>query len=232
MTAPPTVFHVDDDLPVRRKLESLLQSVNLPVEGYETVAEFLARCGPERSGCLVVDLRLPDQSGLELLRCCARQGIHLPAIILTGHGEVALAVEAMKLGAIDFLEKPCSDHCRLESIRKALALDGRRRQERARQQQTARRLVLLSSGERDVLRLMLAGNGYKAIAAELAISYKTVEARRAKIMQKMGCETLAHLLALVLSYQYWCSSLPPWEQESPFQKPSPAEPLLRLGRLD
>jgi FixJ family two-component response regulator len=231
MTAPPTVFHVDDDGLVRRELAILLQSVGLPSEGYETVAQFLAACGPERPGCLVVALRLPDQSGLDLLRHCCRQGIHLPAVVLTGHGEVPLAVEAMKLGAVDFLEKPCSDHTLLGSIRNALTLDGQRRQERARQMQTAHRLALLSPGERDVLRLMLAGKGYKTIAAELSISYKTVEARRAKIMHKMSCETLAGLLAFVLSYQYWCGSLPSWERESLFPRPGPAESLLRPWRL-
>jgi len=213
MPARPTVFHLDEDAPTRGRLEALLGSVNLPLASYRTAALFLAACAPEQPGCLVLEVRLPDQDGLDLLRDCSRRGICMPALILTGHGAVPLAVEAMKRGVVDFLEKSCSDHVLLSGIQQALALDALRRPERVRQQRTSANLSQLKPAEMDVLRLLLAGQGYKQTAADLGVSPKTVESRRAKIMQKMGCETPAELLARVLSYKYWYTSLTPWDRE-------------------
>lgn len=213
MTVPPTVFHIDNDLPMRRRVEGLLRSVGLPVEGYVTVAQFLTAWQPDRPGCLMVDVQPHNQSALDLLGGCTEKKIYLPVIALSDHPAVSLAVKAMKKGALDFLEKPCSDQRLLDSVRHALVLDAQQREERTRHRQTAARLALLAPGERDVLQLMLVGKGYKVIAGELKVSYKTVEARRARVMQKMGCETLAELLAAVLSFRYWCASQPHGEQE-------------------
>jgi FixJ family two-component response regulator len=150
---------------------------------------------------------------LALLHACAGRGVFLPAVFLAAGATVTQAVEALKQGAADELPTPGPDQALRDSIREAMALDARLRPERDRHRQTAERLGWLTAGERDVLRRMLAGKGYKSIAAELEVSYKTVEARRAKIMQKMVCETLAELLALVLSYQYWWASRPAWERD-------------------
>jgi two-component system, LuxR family, response regulator FixJ len=224
----PVVFHVDGDPVWHRKLGALARSVGLPVESYETAGQFLAAARSEQPGCLVAEARLPDQSGLELVRNCARQGLFLPPILLTAYSEVPLAVEAMKLGLVDFIEKPCGDQKLLDCVRRALALDYRRRQERARQQLTADRLALLKPPETEVLGLLLAGNGHKAIAAELKISVKTVESRRAKLMDKLECESLAELLGKVLNWQFWCATLAAWEVAEP---PSQSDSSFRLGGL-
>jgi FixJ family two-component response regulator len=213
MSSPPTVFHADPDGEARTGLAVLCRSARLPVEGFETGAQLLAVCRPERAGCLVLEARLPDQSGLDLLGCCGSQGIFLPVVFLAADASVPVAVEAMKRGAVDFLLKPCDERALLDGVRQALAVDAHSRPERARHQRTARLLALLKPGERNVLGRMLAGLGYKTIASELAISVKTVEVRRSKIMDKLGCETLAELLELLLSYRFWRESRPAWEVE-------------------
>jgi FixJ family two-component response regulator len=205
------VYHVDGDPVWLRKVDALVRSVGLPIESYETGSQFLSCARPDQPGCLVTEARLPDLSGLDLVRRGARLGLFLPPIVLTAYAEVPLAVEAMKLGLVDFLEKPCSDQVLLDRIRSTLALDTRRRQERVRHQETAERLALLKPPETDVLRLLLVGKAYKAIACDLKISVKTVEARRSKLMEKMACESLAQLLAKVLSWQYWCATQAVWE---------------------
>lgn len=201
MAGEPTVYHVDDDNLFRRALELLVESVQVGYAGYSSAQAFLESPRSDNPSCLVTDVRMPGLSGMELLRHCSARGIHMPIIVCTGHAEVTLAVASMKAGAFDFFEKPVRNQALLESIQSALLLDGQCRQERARHQKTADRLLTLTPGEEAVLNRILLGMGYKEIAKELQVSSKTVEARRARLLEKMACETVAELLAVVLSYR-------------------------------
>jgi FixJ family two-component response regulator len=196
-----TVFVVDDDAAVRKSLSLLVQSVQLPVETYETAQAFLDAYDPSRPGCLVLDLRMPAVSGLELQQRLASQNVHLPVIFISAHGDLPTAVAAMRAGALDFLEKPFRSQVLLDRIHQALERDARRREVEQRRAETAELLTTLTSLERAVLDLMAAGKPYKTIARELGISYKAVEGRRARIMKKMKAENLSELLQRMLSYR-------------------------------
>ncbi len=196
-----TVFVVDDDAAVRKSLSLLVQSVQLPVETYETAQAFLDAYDPSRPGCLVLDLRMPGVSGLELQQRLASQNVHLPVIFISAHGDLPTAVAAMRAGALDFLEKPFRSQVLLDRIHQALERDARRREVDQRRAETAELLTTLTSLERAVLDLMAAGKPYKTIARELGISYKAVEGRRARIMKKMKVDNLSELLQRMLSYQ-------------------------------
>jgi FixJ family two-component response regulator len=196
-----TVFVVDDDAAVRKSLSLLVQSVQLPVETYETAQAFLDTYDPSRPGCLVLDLRMPGVSGLELQQRLASQNVPLPVIFISAHGDLPTAVAAMRAGALDFLEKPFRSQVLLDRIHQALERDARRREVERRRAETAELLTTLTSLERAVLDLMAAGKPYKTIARELGISYKAVEGRRARIMKKMKVDNLSELLQRMLSYQ-------------------------------
>jgi RNA polymerase sigma factor (sigma-70 family) len=198
MSSTPTVFVVDDDPAVRDSLRLLLQSAHLPVATFASAQEFLAGYDRAAPGCLVLDVRMPGQSGLELQEELAARGLSLPVIIITGHGDVPMAVRAMKLGAVDFIEKPYNAQVLLERVRHALQEDARRRQEEAERTARTARLNLLTPREREVLRLLAAGKATKGIAALLGISRRTVEVHRAKIMQKMQVESIAALIRIAL----------------------------------
>jgi two-component system response regulator FixJ len=198
MSRQPTVFVVDDDAAVRKSLRWLLESVSLPVETFATGQEFLDAFDPDRPGCLVVDVRLPEMSGLELQERLAARGATLPAIVITAHGDVPMAVRAMKGGAIDFLEKPFSDQLLLDRVQQALRLDSQVRQQRERQGQVVARLNLLTPREREVLERVVQGKSNKVMAAELDISTKTVEAVRARLMRKMQADSVADLVRMAL----------------------------------
>jgi two-component system, LuxR family, response regulator FixJ len=189
----PTVFVVDDDQAVRKSLDVLIRSVGLKVETYESAQSFLAGCDPERPGCLVLDVRMPGMSGLELQKTLKEQGIGLPVIMITGHGDVPIAVRAMKAGAVEFIEKPFSKQLLLEHIHEAIAQDARQREEQSKQSAIETRLAQLSPRERQVMELVVAGKVSKQIAAELGLSKKTVDVHRAHMMQKMGVESVAEL---------------------------------------
>jgi FixJ family two-component response regulator len=198
---PPTVFVIDDDPAVRKSLRLLIQSVNLPVETYESGQEFLDRIDGSRPGCVILDLRMPGISGLELQQRLAVRHITMPIIFISGHGDLPSAVSAMRAGAVDFLEKPFRGQALLDRVHQALRQDAQRRELEINQAETAARLALLTPPERAVLDLMAAGKPYKAIAKELGISYKAVEGRRARIMKKMQADSMPELIQRVLAFQ-------------------------------
>lgn len=195
----PTVFVVDDDASMLKGLRLLMKSVGLKVETYQKGQEFLDSYDPARPGCLVLDVRMPDMSGLELQETLGKNNIPIPVIIITGYGEVPTAVSAMKRGAVDFLEKPFNDQVLVDQIQKAIAKDAQSRQAKTQQQAVSVRLALLSAREREVMDLVIAGKLNKVIARELGISPKTVEFHRSHIMKKMKVHSVAELVALVIS---------------------------------
>ena len=194
----PTVFVVDDDRAMRDSLSWLLDSVGLRVRSYATAAEFLADHDPAQPGCLVLDVRMPGMSGLDLQAELARRGVELPPIVITGHAEVSMAVRAVKAGAIDFIEKPFSDQLLLDRVRQALQIDLEAREVRRRREDARRRLATLTAREREVLNLVVAGKANKEIASELGVSPKTVEVHRAHVMSKMCVDSLAELIRITL----------------------------------
>jgi FixJ family two-component response regulator len=195
-----TVFVVDDDVAVRQSLSLLIRSMGLSVESFESAQAFLSSCDPERSGCLVLDIRMPGMSGLEMQEELHRRSIDLPVIFITGHGDVAMAVRAMKLGAVDFIEKPFNDQQLLDRINQALEVDRAARAARAERATLASRIELLSPREREVMDRIVAGQANKVIAIELGLSERTVEIHRAKVMTKTGARSLAELVTMVNRY--------------------------------
>ena len=199
MTPEPTVFIVDDDDAVRRFLSGLIESVELRVEAFGSARYFLEAYEPGRPGCLVLDVRMPGMSGLELQRALADQAIDLPVIILTGHGNVQLAVHAMKAGAIDFVEKPFDNELLLDRIQKAVAENVRAGSERIKRIEITERMQLLTPREREVLDLVVAGQTNKGVARHLDISEKTVEIHRANVMRKMQAKSLPDLVKMAIN---------------------------------
>jgi len=194
------VVHViDDDEAARQSLAFLLRAHDIEVKTYESAAVFLSTAGQLEPGCIVTDVRMPEISGIDLLRRLKELKIFLPAIVVTGHGDVALAVEAMKIGAADFLEKPFDDAAMLNAVRSALARrddDSRREAERAG---INARLAALSKREREVLEGLVAGQANKQIAFDLGISPRTVEIYRANLMTKMQAASLSKLVRMALT---------------------------------
>jgi two-component system response regulator FixJ len=192
------VHVVDDDEAVRESLAFLLGSADMPNRTYASAEHFLAVLPDLKSGCVVTDVRMPGMSGLDLLNHLNETKSSLPVIVITGHGDVPLAVEAMKLGAVDFIEKPFDDEVLVASIRTALArveTGGQRQSERA---DATERIERLSSREHDVLRGLVAGKPNKTIAFDLGISPRTVEVYRANVMTKMQASSLSELVRLSL----------------------------------
>jgi FixJ family two-component response regulator len=200
-----TVFVVDDDQAVRESLHMLIRSVGMSVETYPGAREFLDRYNGGQPGCLVLDVRMPGMSGLEMQRHLKEAGVDIPIIIITGHGDVPIAVRAMKDGALEFLEKPFSKQLLLEHIRKALQLDGRRRASSAQRSNIQLRVDSLTDRERQVMALIVEGKASKQVAADLGISKKTVDVHRAHVMEKMQVESLAELVELVVSLRQGAS---------------------------
>jgi FixJ family two-component response regulator len=193
-----TVFILDDDASMRDSLRWLIQSVGLPVEAYASATDFLAKYDPERSGCLVLDVRMRGMSGLELQEELARRGITIPVIIVTGHADVPMAVRAMKSGALDFLEKPFSDQALLDRIQRAIEIDRNARRSRDERADVLSRLSVLTRREREIVDLLVDGKANKEIAAELGLSTRTVEGHRAHIMDKVGATSFAELVRMTL----------------------------------
>ena len=195
----PTVFVVDDDAAVRDSLRMLLKSVGLPVEVFESGQEFLDADRDDRPGCLVLDIRMPGMSGLELqVKLNERHSI-LPIIFITGHGDVPMAVEAMQAGAVDFIQKPFRDQDLLDRIGQALEKDAAARQQLAERSAIERRLATLTPRETEVLRLVVAGKANKVIAGDLNLSQRTVEIHRARVMEKMRAQSIAHLVRMTVA---------------------------------
>jgi len=197
----PTVFVVDDDPAVRESLSFLMGSVGIRVETFANAQAFLDGYSDAREGCLILDVRMSGMSGLELQEKLQSLGSRLPIIVVTGYGDVAMAVRALKRGALDFIEKPFTDQELLERINGALDVDQRNRNRDAMCREVEERIGHLTRRERQVMDLVVAGKANKAIAHELDLSPKTVEVHRARMMEKMGTASLAELLRTVLVYQ-------------------------------
>jgi two-component system, LuxR family, response regulator FixJ len=204
---PAKVFVIDDDAAVRESLRWLIESTDLAVETFASAGDFLARARPGAAsatpGCIVTDVRMPGPSGLDLLSELARRAVTLPVVVITGHGDVPMAVKAMKLGAFDFVEKPIDDQHFLAIVQKAVSHSrlpaAARPKLAAAAVQVRERLERLSQRERQVLDLIVDGRPNKAVAHALNISEKTVEAHRAKIMDKMAARSFAALVRDVVT---------------------------------
>lgn len=195
----PTVFIVDDDDAVRDSLQILLTVEGYRIETFESGVAFLEAFGAGRPGCLLADVRMPDMSGLDLQEILNERHASLPVIIMTGHGDVPMAVRVMKAGAVDFIEKPFSDTSILDGVRRALAQAGRAAADRTFAADATARLEALTPREREVLDRLVAGRPNKVIAFELGISPRTVEIHRARVMEKMQADSLSHLVRLALA---------------------------------
>jgi FixJ family two-component response regulator len=195
----PTVFVVDDDVAVCEGLQALLESEGLRSATYLSAEAFVAAYRPGQPGCLVLDIRMHGMNGLELQAWLARQQFGLPVIIISGHGNIPMTVQAMQTGALDFLEKPVDPQLLLERIRVALDAEQRTRGEQAQRRALAERLACLTPRERHVLERVVAGKANKEIAAELGVSVKTVEAHRRQVMLKMGVTKAVALAKLVMN---------------------------------
>lgn len=201
MTRPaykPVVCVVDDDDAFRDSLVWLLQSAGYAVTAYASADALLQSWPPERAGCMLLDIRMPGLSGLELQAELARRGYSAPVVFVTGHGDVPMAVGAMQKGAYHFLEKPFSDHVLLDIVARALKADAQTHAERARRFTVAARLERLTPRERDVMDCVVAGKLNKVTADELGVSVKTVEAHRSQLMKKLEVDSTAELVRLLI----------------------------------
>ncbi len=196
MSTERVVHIVDDDEGVRRSLAFLLSSAGLPVRLYDSATAFLVALASIQGGCLITDMRMPDMTGLELLRELRAKALSLPAIVITGHGDVPLAVEAMKAGAVDFIEKPFEERAILDAVRAALERCGD--EDTGDRAAVAGKLALLSERERQVLDGLISGHPNKTIAHELGISPRTVEVYRANLMAKMQAKSLSELIRMAI----------------------------------
>jgi two-component system response regulator FixJ len=199
-----TIFIIDDELSVRNALRCLFESVHFNVKAYESAHAFLKEYDDDIHGCLVIDVRMPIMSGLELLEHLNVQKVKLPVIMISGHGDIQMAVRAMKLGAVDFILKPFNDQCLLEIVQAQTnkSLSTREQDDKSAIQLINERMALLSERERQVMHLIAEGKLNKEIAFKLSISMSTVEAHRANIMRKMQVRNLAQLLKLYLKAQF------------------------------
>jgi|HubBroStandDraft_6_1064221.scaffolds.fasta_scaffold308067_2 two-component system response regulator FixJ len=198
-TPQPTVYIVDDDQATRKSLRWLVETLGVPVQTYHCAVSFLDAYDRSMPGCLVLDMMMPGMNGLELQRELNERGIDIPVIVLTGYADVATAVRTLKGGAVEFLEKPFNDDVLLEQIRLALALDAKRRSERGEREVVRDRMARLTPRESEILDLVVEGLSSKEIAGRLTVSFKTVEAHRAKVMKKMEAESVAQLVRIVVS---------------------------------
>ena len=199
MSGEPIIFIVDDDAAMRDSLDILLKSQGHLVRSFESAVAFLASDAPSQTGCVLADVRMPQMDGLELQEKLKEQGSSLPVILMTGHGDVPLAVRAMKAGAIDFLEKPFEESDLAESIRRGLEHARAAGEADASARAAGERLMQLTERERQVLDLLVAGKPNKVIAHELSISPRTVEIHRARVMEKMCARSLADLVRMTLA---------------------------------
>jgi FixJ family two-component response regulator len=194
--ADPIVFVVDDDASVRDAVKRLIASVGLRVETFGSTREFLAATRPEAPACLVLDVRLPDVSGLELQRDLAEANVHIPIIFITGHADVPMTVRAMKAGAVEFLTKPFRGQELLDAIQEAIAKDRLARSEQSQMTELRNRYDSLTPREKEVLKLVASGLLNKQVGAELGASELTIKTHRGRVMQKMEADSLADLVRM------------------------------------
>jgi FixJ family two-component response regulator len=199
---PALVYIVDDEEPVRDSLALLLRSVGIATRAFTDGGSFLAAYSGEMRGCVVVDVRMPRIGGLELQQELNRRGCTLPLIFMTGHGDVPMAVEAMRAGALDFVQKPFNDEDMIRRVQRALEQNERDRAVLEARDELQRRVAGLTPREREIADRIVAGDANKAIAIDLELSERTVELHRARIMQKMEARGLAHLVQMFLSLRH------------------------------
>jgi FixJ family two-component response regulator len=190
----PLIYLVDDDEAVRDSLGLLFASIGLAHEAYPSALDFLQHYDPKRLACLVADIRMPGLSGLELQQRLNEQHAELPIIFITGHGDVPMAVTAMKSGAADFVQKPFRDQDLIDRINKAIDLDRERRKTRAEKDEIRARIALLTPREKEVMQRVVRGQANKVIAMDLGVSQRTVELHRARVMRKLKMRSLAELV--------------------------------------
>ena len=190
------IFVIDDDPSMRDALEDLLRSIDLDVRVFKSTQEFLASGRPDVPGCLVLDVRIPGQGGLDLQRALAASGIDLPIVFITGHGDIPMAVQAIKAGAIDFLTKPFRDQELLDAIQAGVEQDRARRRDAGLMAELRKRLDTLTPRERQIMALVASGQPNKQIAAELEISEATVKFHRGQVMRKMQAKSLPELVRM------------------------------------
>jgi two-component system response regulator TtrR len=196
----PTAYVVDDDEAIRTLWRWLMESNGIAVQTFSTAAEFIAAYKAGGLACLVLDVRLPGMSGLELQDYLKHEGIEIPIVFVSGHGDVPTAVSAIKGGAVDFIQKPFGYREVLAIIRRAFERDAEIREKRAKRSQVTERVAALTEREREVMQRVIEGKLNKVIADELGISVKTVEFHRAKVMEKMGADSVAALVQLMMQY--------------------------------
>jgi two-component system, LuxR family, response regulator FixJ len=198
----PLVMVVDDDSGVRNAMRILLKSVGMESALYASAQEFLSAYQPGQPGCLVLDIRMPGMSGLELQQQLNLRGAVIPVIFMTGHGDIPMAVEAMQHGAFDFLQKPFRDQDLLDRIQRALVKDAERREALGEHSRIRSHLSSLTAREREVLDLMTLGKQNKAIAQDLGVSPRTIEIHRARVMEKMDAQSVAELVRMMLDLKH------------------------------
>jgi len=192
------IYVIDDDDAVRQSLEFLLKTAGITVRGFESAKAFLEILPEIHSGCIITDVRMPEVTGIDLLRRVKELELDIPVIVITGHGDVALAVEAMKIGAVDFLEKPFDDDLLLAAVRSALSSEADAAKRKAEHAEIHEKLAALSNRERQVLEGLVAGKANKMIAFDLGISPRTVEIYRANVMTKMAANSLSDLVRMAM----------------------------------
>jgi len=201
MGTEPTVFVVDDEPIIRTSLERLMQSVSLKVETFATASEFLDAYTTGQPGCVVLDVRMPGISGLDLQDRMAERGVDIPIIFITAYGDVPMAVRALKGGAVDFLQKPYNNQTLLDRVQEAIEKDVRARSERAKHDDLAALFGELTPREHEVMDMVVAGKANREIAVALGLSAKTIEVHRAHVMRKLKVDSLADLVRLYLAYR-------------------------------
>ena len=192
----PTVIVIDDDQSVREALKGLFESVGLAAEVHGSIKDFIAADDPEKAGCIVLDIRLPGQSGLEFQEVLAKSDLPRSVVLISAHVDVPMAVRAMKAGAIDVLSKPVREQDLLDAVNRAIANDAARRDEKAAKAATQARYMTLTERERQILTLVIAGKLNKQIAAELQLAEPTVKLHRGHMMRKMKATSVAHLVKI------------------------------------
>lgn len=194
--AEPIIYVVDDDEGARASLEFLLDCAGLPVRGFKSADDFLAAAPPLDNACIITDVRMPGMNGVELVTLLKSRGIAAPVIMITGHADVPMAIQAMKAGVSDFIEKPFADDALLSAVRSAIRSQADQEEIEREREDIRRRLAALSPREQDVLKGLAAGHANKVIAYDLGISARTVEVYRANLMMKMGAKSLSEVIRM------------------------------------